>query len=354
MRIKVTIISIIFLVYFGPHVFGKDSKQLTPRSVVIQSTFIETARIPAFDRHTYDDTQNPGLINDPFSPKFKLRDPKLPEGFTINTKLDGGMFRGREGEIAMGIRAFLKRDFTVAKQIFQSMLSVTDEFTELAVLWLARVSYTENKFKDSTQYFARLHQADDIDVQRDAIYYTSLILVKSQKFKENIDFMNSITSSLKKDHWDIRLGYSYLISLVSLERWPEAKEYLKYFENSGISHSDQYYKVKETGGIIYFALDDLKRSRNYFADARDYHQSTDYFHERSRNLAWIAYLSGRIDQALEILQRDLAYYHGNFQEELKYLKLTCLVRKKDWIKVEQILSKIPKKINLLYIFGLSN
>lgn len=71
-------------------VFG-SKKELKPRNVVIKSSYIEKGSIPGFKAHTFD-IQKPGPVNDPFFPKLELDDMSLPEGFSINTSLSGGLF----------------------------------------------------------------------------------------------------------------------------------------------------------------------------------------------------------------------------------------------------------------------
>ncbi len=329
-------------------VFG-SKKELKPRNVVIKSSYIEKGSIPGFKAHTFD-IQKPGPVNDPFFPKLELDDMSLPEGFSINTSLSGGLFRGSEGVIAAGIKAFLKNDFVKAKQEFSSLLAKPDHYKELATLWMARVAFADSKLQDSAQYFTHLHQATDIDIRRDAIYYSALITLKNKKYQTTIDFLEGIDSKLSREQWDVRIGYAYLVSLVALENWQDAKKFLQAFEQKTISHSDRYYKVKEISGIIYYALRDYKLSRKHFSDARRYFVSKPYYQKLSRNIAWIDYILGNTDYTIKTLTTDLANYQGQFHEELKYLRLNCQIRQNNWRQAQKTFFSIPKTSNF-YIYS---
>ena len=316
-------------------------KELKPSNVVIRSVFVEKVDIPDFRRHSFDIRQ-PERIEEPYLPKFRLLDPHFPEGFSVNTRLNGGPLRGDEGRIAEGIRALQKKDYSLAKNRFRSLLGKPGEFQNIAALWMARLAFAKSEFEDSAHFFATLHRAEHIEIRRDAVYYSALLPMKRGEYEKSLEFLNGIEPHLKRVDWDIRIGYAYLVALTLLERWQEAKDFLEEFEGRGISHSDRYYKVKEIGGIVYYALGDYERSKRHFAAAAKYFALPGYYLERRRNIAWIWYATGKIDQALQILNGELKRYEGEHREELQYLRLGCHLRKKDWERVTQLFGELSE------------
>ena len=334
------LLSLLFLTGRFP-VWG-SGKELKLQSVVLKPLSTEKSIIPDFERHSYD-IQDPTIDADPYLPEFKLRDPALPEGFSVNIELDGGLFRGDEGVIASGITALAKREYALAGKKFRSILDKSGEFKDLATLWMARLAFAQSRFKDSAQYFSKLHGAEHIELRREAVYFSSLILLKTGKQDRSAHFLRDIGPHLKRDDWDIRIGYAYLVSLALLERWQEAEKFLEDFEGRSISHSDRYYKIKEIGGLIHHALGNYDRSRRYFADAGRYYPLPDYRFARSRNIAWIHYATGNYDRALAVLDEELRNYRGRHRDELQYLRISCLARKEEWKEAEAAFGGLSPK-----------
>ncbi|MCP4749592.1 MAG: tetratricopeptide repeat protein [Proteobacteria bacterium] len=284
---------------------------------------------------------------------------ELPDGFpqiiaiSWLTEFSGGLselLMGNVGVLESGILLYRQKRLDAAERKLVSVLQAPVDTREMAELWLGWIKYEKHQWKESSDYASTLHDSRNEEIVIESYYLSSLLLIKQKLYEEHHSLMNQLKEKIPQENWNFRLSYCYLISLVNLKYWSDARLFLKRFDHNAIVHARYYYKIMEISALVDYAQNDYQLSLDNYRHLKTLIRHPAFQYNVDRNIAWLSYLTGKYGEALKLVEQNIARYPTKPDEELKYLELACLVRLSKWESVERNLEKLPPQ-SMFYVYS---
>ncbi len=340
-----------------PDLFGAVAK-LKPHNVIVHSSFKEEIKVPVLKHHKFS-LFAPGEVQEPYQPEFNFEITLLPNNFAQNTTIGwltkfspslARLFRGNSGRFENGLFFYQQNRFNKAEQDLVALLKQSSAFRERALLYLAWIKYKDQLWEEAIKLSSYLLHSTNIDLVKESHYLTSLIYLKQNKFREILDLNEVLLKKLPLDQFKLKQIYVILICQINLGYWNEAKTISDAVLTKPIAHAKLFHKIKELSGLIDYKNKNYRSSLRKYRLVKTYNAHPEFQFTTNRHIAWLYYLTGNYESAIDVLQEPKSLYLSDFTVELAYLKMACFVRLKKWNRVIMILNGF-KEGSLFHTYG---
>jgi len=340
------VVLLMFLVFAHDHM--AHAEELKPHNVVVRTAFKEISRTPVITSHTYD-LLIPTLMQEPYLPKFAFSEAHVPEDFPQNIEISGltklsptlsRFFRGPAGQLENGAFFYQRHQLNQAEANLLPLITQSKTVREPALLYLAWIKYKEKLWKESLKLAGYIIGSNNNQLASEATYLTALIYFKQQQYRKVITLSEQLKVQISLDGLSLKQKYIYLISLVKLGFWEEARQVSENAINDSIHHTKPYYKFIELSALIDYEQKSYATSLNKLLRVKRYNSHPAYRYTVNRQIAWLLYLGGNYSEAVSILNDEKNNYSDQYRDELQYLKLACLVQQKKWTAVKSTLENL--------------
>lgn len=332
--------------------------ELKPHNVIVRSTFKEKIKVPKIKNHVFNPLV-PHQIRDPYLPDFYFDVENAPEDFPQNQQFNwltafspslSRMFRGNDGKLENGIQFYQHGKLDESEADLHPLLTEAERYSQQATLYLAWIKYRENLWDESVRLTKKLTKITTPEVLREAIYLRSLIYLRQQKYEDIVNLYSAEASRIDNGKLSPKQSYLYLIALVNLGYWKEARTIAEQTLRQPIQHSRFYYKIIELAAMVEYEQKKYVQSLERFLKARQYNGHPSYQQAMNRRIAWLQYLTGDYKAALETLKQPGSQLTTDFVNERNYLMLACFVQLKQWEPASRILNQF-KQDQIFYTYG---
>lgn len=350
-----------FIRFFGP-VFSifiviiftvpeLNGQKLKPKNVIIHSSYKEKSIRVKTVHHKFD-LQPLIYLQEPYLPEFQFLDFELPEAFPQNREISwlsrnlgflSEIFLGDIGILEKGLVQYRKGNLDLAKITLIQLIHSPTQISDVANLYLGWIEYKRNHWDLSYRYTSKILNSKNASISQEAHFLISLLKIRQRNYKEHIKIMQQYEKRIKPESWGFRLPFYYLVSLIKLEKWDIANQLISQINQTGLSHAKQFYKIKEAIAIVSYNQQKYSISLNNYFQANKLNPLLSYQYQIFRNIAWIQYFTGEYQQSIDLIDVNARSPYKEFSEELKYLKIICLLNMNKRNLLKPVLNQLKKE-----------
>ena len=327
-----------------------SGKELKPKNVIIHSSYIEKSVHLKTVHHKYD-LQPLIYIQEPYLPELQFLDFQLPKAFPQNIEISwlsrnltilSEIFLGDMGTLEKGIIQYRKEDLESANKTFFKLTQSPRPIGDVANLYLGWIQFRQNQLKESYKTISKILDSDNHTVSQEGHFIMSLIMIKLRDYQNHLTIMQQYEKREKRESWGFRLSFCYLTSLIKLEKWETADQLLKQLEKRVLNHAKLYYKTREAIALIAYIQNNYAVSLDNYNQAKKLNPLLSYQYQINRNIAWIQYYTGEYQQSIDLIDNNSRSPYKEYSEELKYLKIICLLNMNQRNLLKPVLSQLKK------------
>jgi len=352
------ILVIIFLAFFFPENGKSAEGDLKPHNVILRSLFQEKVKAPVIKEH-HTELGTPGKIQEPYLPDFSFSVASLPDDFPQNTPTNwltefspslSRLFRGNDGRLNNGIYFYRRNMLDHAESELLPLLKQPSQFSEPAVLYLAWIKFKDGHWEETNRLTNQLLLSDDTNLVKEAYYLKSVVYLEQKQYEKGAELGEAMRARIPESQFDLKQSYVQLICLVQLGYWNEAEKLSNDIQKRSIAYTKQYYKTIELAALIDYSQGHYLSSLKKYLRARSYNAHPAYQFAMDRRIAWLYYITGAYEAALNTLQELNSVYFSDFADEFVYLRLACRVQLQQWSQVKPLLDGL-KDTSLFHTYA---
>lgn len=303
--------------------------------VIIKSNYQEVLEIPVI-KHEF--RMLPArYARETYLPSLPLHKIRLPFGFPQNVELsDLAKSRSLENYLAVtgaetkfgyAVVLFANSEYSRSKEIFQELVPIRDEVSEISRLYLSWILIIEKEEEQINKLLQPLESSKSDFIQQELAYLKAYVAFQKGKYKQSLSFIEELKNRFGTRLLNYRHKYLQATAHAYLKEWQKAELLI-----------DDLIKVVWSPwyrDVLYLSIQLNYQKRNYSLCLDSLEKwirlgkGTIKDIEVKKLLSWLLYLNGNYEKSRQSLN---SWYANDFEirQERNYLEMLLSLKTGDW------------------------